>query len=44
MRSNTVLREAFEYEFSRLDPSGAHIDPPSMAIWAACTHSTSGER
>jgi peptide/nickel transport system substrate-binding protein len=33
MHSNTVLREAFEYEFSRLDPSGAHIDPPSVAIY-----------
>jgi len=27
------LREAFDYEFSRLDPSGAHIDPPSVAIY-----------
>ncbi len=27
------LREAFDYEFSRLDPTGAHIDPPSVAIY-----------
>jgi peptide/nickel transport system substrate-binding protein len=28
-----VLREAFDYEFSRLDPTGAHIDPPSVAVY-----------
>src|SRR5579872_848901 len=28
-----VLREAFDYRFSRLDPTGAHIDPPSVAIY-----------
>src|SRR5690348_13493444 len=28
-----VLREAFDYEFSRLDPTGDHIDPPSVAIY-----------
>jgi ABC-type transport system substrate-binding protein len=28
-----ILREAFDYEFSRLDPTGAHIDPPSVAIY-----------
>jgi peptide/nickel transport system substrate-binding protein len=29
-----VLREAFEYEFSPLDPvGGAHIDPPSNAVY-----------
>ena len=28
-----VLREAFDYSFSRLDPTGAHIDPPSVAIY-----------
>ena len=27
------LREAFEYRFSRLDPTGAHIDPPSVALY-----------
>lgn len=31
--SITVLREAFDYPFSRLDPFGAHIDPPSVAIY-----------
>jgi len=28
-----VLREAFDYRFSRLDPTAAHIDPPSVAIY-----------
>lgn len=29
-----ILREAFDYEFSRLDPrGGAHIDPPSVAVY-----------
>lgn len=28
-----ILREAFNYEFSRLDPHGAHIDPPSVAVY-----------
>jgi len=28
-----ILREAFDYEFSRLDPTGDHIDPPSVAIY-----------
>ena len=28
-----VLREAFDYRFSRLDPTGPHIDPPSVAIY-----------
>ena len=28
-----VLREAFDYRFSRLDPTGDHIDPPSVAIY-----------
>ena len=29
-----ILREAFDYRFSRVDPAGgAHIDPPSVAIY-----------
>lgn len=28
-----ILREAFDYEFSRLDPLGDHIDPPSVAVY-----------
>ena len=28
-----ILREAFDYEFSRLDPTGDHIDPPSVAVY-----------
>lgn len=28
-----VLREGFDYPFSRLDPMGAHIDPPSVAVY-----------
>lgn len=28
-----ILREAFDYRFSRLDPTGAHIDPPSVALY-----------
>ena len=28
-----VLREAFDYRFSRLDPTAPHIDPPSVAIY-----------
>jgi ABC-type transport system substrate-binding protein len=29
-----ILREAFDYPFSRIDPrDGAHIDPPSVAIY-----------
>jgi hypothetical protein len=31
-RLPTTLREAFDYRFSRLDPTGAHIDPPSVAL------------
>ncbi len=31
--AETVLREAFDYRFSRLDPTGAHIDPPSVALY-----------
>lgn len=29
----SILREAFDYRFSRLDPTGAHIDPPSVALY-----------
>jgi ABC-type transport system substrate-binding protein len=29
----SVLKEAFDYRFSRLDPTGAHIDPPSVALY-----------
>jgi peptide/nickel transport system substrate-binding protein len=32
-RGEDVLREAFDYQFSRLDPTGDHIDPPSVAIY-----------
>src|SRR5689334_18746453 len=33
-RSSLVLREAFEYPFSPVDPvGGAHIDPTSTAIY-----------
>ncbi len=32
-RFSTTLREAFDYRFSRLDPTGAHIDPPSVALY-----------
>jgi peptide/nickel transport system substrate-binding protein len=28
-----ILREAFDYEFSPLDPHAAHIDPPSVAVY-----------
>ena len=28
-----ILREAFDYRFSRLDPTGDHIDPPSVAVY-----------
>jgi peptide/nickel transport system substrate-binding protein len=28
-----ILREAFDYPFSRIDPTGDHIDPPSVAIY-----------
>ncbi len=28
-----ILREAFDYEFSRLDPTGPHIDPPHVAVY-----------
>jgi len=28
-----ILREGFDYEFSPLDPHGAHIDPPSVAVY-----------
>jgi peptide/nickel transport system substrate-binding protein len=28
-----ILREGFDYPFSRLDPHGDHIDPPSVAIY-----------
>lgn len=27
------LREGFDYPFSRLDPFGSHIDPPSVALY-----------
>lgn len=29
----SVLREGFDYPLSRLDPFGAHIDPPSVALY-----------
>ncbi len=29
----TLLREAFDYPFSRLDPLSEHIDPPSIAVY-----------
>jgi len=32
-RSNAVLREGFDYPFSKLDPFGDHIDPPSVALY-----------
>ena len=28
-----ILREAFDYEFSRLDPTGPHIDPATVAVY-----------
>ena len=28
-----ILREAFDYEFSRLDPTGPHIDPTHVAVY-----------
>ena len=28
-----ILHEGFDYPFSRLDPFGDHIDPPSVAIY-----------
>ena len=28
-----ILREAFDYEFSRLDPTGPHMDPPIVAVY-----------
>jgi peptide/nickel transport system substrate-binding protein len=28
-----ILREAFDYEFSRLDPTGPHIDPCHLAVY-----------
>ena len=28
-----IIREAYDYEFSRLDPSGAHIDTVHVAIY-----------
>lgn len=28
-----ILREAFDYAFSDLSPLGAHIDPPSVAVY-----------
>ncbi len=28
-----IIREAYDYEFSRLDPSGAHIDTAHVAIY-----------
>src|SRR5207244_2191100 len=33
LRVRMILREAFDYRFSRLDPTGAHIDPPSVAVY-----------
>ena len=32
-RIRMILREAFDYRFSRLDPTGDHIDPPSIAVY-----------
>jgi peptide/nickel transport system substrate-binding protein len=31
--SALILREAFDYPFSRLHPLGDHIDPPSVAVY-----------
>ena len=28
-----ILREGFDYEFSRLDPTGPHIDPCHLTVY-----------
>lgn len=33
MTLTPVFREAFEYQFSRLDPLAAHVDPPAIAVY-----------
>lgn len=41
-RSESVLREGYDYSFSRLDPAtGAHVDPPWCAIYETATYLSS---
>ena len=39
-----ILREAFDYPLSRLDPFGDHIDPPSVAIYETVVVKGPGRR
>jgi peptide/nickel transport system substrate-binding protein len=36
-RRGGVLREGYDYDFSRTDPTGAHVDPAWCAIYEAVT-------
>src|SRR5262245_42203166 len=36
-RAGGILREGFDYEFSRCDPTGAHVDPAWCAVYETAT-------
>src|SRR3954463_9960485 len=36
-RRGGVLREGYDYDFSRADPTGAHVDPAWCAIYETIT-------
>src|SRR5262249_36835216 len=36
-RTGGILREGFDYEFSRCDPTGAHVDPAWCAVYETVT-------
>jgi len=36
-RPGGILREGFDYDFSRCDPTGAHVDPAWCAVYETAT-------
>src|ERR1700674_3231853 len=36
-RAGGILREGYDYDFSRCDPTGAHVDPAWCAIYETVT-------
>ena len=41
-RAGGILREGFDYDFSRCDPTGAHVDPAWCAVYEVLTASGPG--
>src|SRR6059058_3187692 len=36
-RAGGILREGYDYDFSRCDPTGAHVDPAWCAVYETAT-------